>query len=181
MENEELFTLLAYLEYRRSYGKDKKEYLDIYQKGDRINARVRDKKDVTSVLGNITEDTNEKSNFLKSINSINNLIRHLKLLLLSGKQKPQDTNTLLSNELDLIFKAGKSTRNYRRTLQDFYILWKLICDIKISKDTTEIINMKNEIKHIFKKMKNIDASEIEDNKGYKIFNKTINEFKTKYN
>jgi len=180
MENEELFTLLSYLEYRRSYGKDKKEYLDIYQKGDRINARVRDKKDVTSVLSNITEDRNEKSNFLKSINTINHLIRHLKLILLSGKQNTQDTNTILSNKLDLIFKAGKSTRSYRRTLQDFYILWELICDIKISKDTTEIINMRNEIKHIFKKMKNINASEIEDNKGYKIFNKTINEFKGKY-
>ena len=180
MENEELYTLLVYLEYRRLYGKDKKEYLDIYQKGDRINARVRDKKDVTNVLGNITEDTNEKPNFLKSINNIDHLIRNLKLILLSGKEYAQDINAFLSNELDLIFKAGKSTRSYRRTLQDFYILWELIYDIEISKDTTEIINVKKEIKHIFKIMKNIGDSELEDNRGYKIFNKTINEFKNKY-
>ena len=180
MENEELFTLLSYLDYRRSYGKDNKEYLDIYQKGDRINARVRDKKDVTNVMGTITEDTDEKSKFIKSIHNINQLIRNLKTILLTGEQNSQNINTILSKKLDLIFKAGKSIRNYRRTLQDFYILWELICDIEIPKDKTEIITLKKEIKHIFKKMKNINDSELEDNKGYKIFTKMVIEFKNEY-
>ena len=82
--------------------------------------------------------------------------------------------------MDLIFKAGKSTRNYRRTLQDFYILWVLICDVQFDKKTTNIKDLKRDLKNIFKKMKNIENSELENNLGYINFTKTIAEFKSRY-
>ena len=180
MENEELYTLLAYLDYRKSYNKDKKDHLDIYQKGDRINARVRNKKDVTNVMGNITEDKKEKTYFLNSIEKIKYFINTLKPILLSDKKSDQNINIILSNELDLIFKAGKSTRNYRRTLQDFYILWVLIFDVQFDKKSTNMKDIKRDIKNIFKTMKNIENSELENNLGYINFTKKITEFKSKY-
>ena len=141
---------------------------------------MRDKKDVTNVMGNITEDKKERTYFLMSVEKIKYFIDTLKPILLSDKQVDQDINIILSNELDLIFKAGKSTRNYRRTLQDFYILWVLIVDVQCDRRFINMKDIKRDIKDIFKKMKNIENSELENNLGYINFVKTINEFKSKY-
>lgn len=179
MENEELYTLLCYLDYRKFYNNEKREYLDIYQKGDRINARVYEKKDVSNVMSSITENKNEKAGFLKSLKNIDNFIKNLNVILLSDIDD-QSGSSILSTELDQIFRAGKSTLNYRRTLQDFYILWSLVCELQIKKKNLDVKEIKKDLKIIFKKMKNIDESELEENLGYENFIKITNKFKKKY-
>lgn len=186
MENEELYALLTYLDYRKSNNKDKKKYIEIYQKSDRINARVRDKKDVTNIMGHITENKEAKLFFLNSISNINKFIDNLNLILVSDKKADKDiksdpdNNMVLSHELDLIFKAGKSSRNYRRTLQDFYILWVLVRDIDLKIININGKEIKKDIKYIFKQMKNIADSELDNNLGYKSFIRNIENFRSKF-
>ncbi|MBN1409190.1 MAG: hypothetical protein JW956_15430, partial [Calditrichaceae bacterium] len=180
MENEELFTLLAYLDFRKTYNKENMKYLEIYQKGDRINARVRDKKDVTSVMSSISEDVELKEAFLCSIENILEFINKLIIIFKIVLPDRSNLNESLEQMLELVFKAGKTTINYRRTLQDFYILWVLVNNLSSDSIENNEHQLINDIKSIFIKMKNIDKSEILNNLGYESFINAIEKFDKKY-
>jgi hypothetical protein len=55
METEELLASLAYLEFNKKQKTNKKP-LDIYQKGERINARISDKAKISAVFQKVTEN-----------------------------------------------------------------------------------------------------------------------------
>jgi CRISPR/Cas system Type II protein with McrA/HNH and RuvC-like nuclease domain len=82
--------------------------------------------------------------------------------------------------MDEIYKAGKKAKYFRRTMQDFYITWKLLSDINLEMIKLHRLEIKSELQFIFQYLKNIPESDLDENKGYKKFNKLCDNFHIKY-
>ena len=66
MDNEHLFTTLAYLEYYNKQGK-LMEVFEFFPQGERIYSRVKSTSHITKLLDSITQETKEKGKFLQAI------------------------------------------------------------------------------------------------------------------
>ncbi len=166
MTNEELFTVLAYFDYRKTFGRSIDSFLDIYQKGGRINARIKRKKEITSALVEISDNEVERNYFLDSIDKTKLFVQKIKLLL--GKESEQE----LKECLEKLMSSGTRRKYYARTLQDFYVLWNILNDINVTEKNREILYQK--IQEVFSYMKNIPAGYETNNSGYTEFNKLTN-------
>uniref|UniRef100_UPI00404B0307 GmrSD restriction endonuclease domain-containing protein n=1 Tax=Flavobacterium sp. TaxID=239 RepID=UPI00404B0307 len=178
MESEELLTSLIYLEYSLNYSNSYKG-LDIFQKTDRINARIGDKSSITNLFQEVSENENDKKNYLKSIKNIKSFIKKVKLILID-RDVENELEDFLKAELDILFKANKENKFFRRTMQDFYILWFILSDINFEMVKYHRINLKKEIIDIFSYMKDIPLENQEKNNGYEVFSNTILALKEKY-
>jgi hypothetical protein len=180
MENEELITSLIFIEYAK-LSSDTRKILEVYQKTDRLNARISDKAQISNLLLALTENGESKRNTFDSASkNIKSFIKKIKYILLDQDKMKEELFDYLKIELDDLFKAGKDPRNFRRTMQDFYFLWLLINEINFDMIKFHRLTIKKEIKDIFKYFKNIPESESNDNKGLDSFNQKLSDFKTKY-
>ncbi|WP_396637836.1 DUF262 domain-containing protein [Maribacter sp. R77961] len=178
MESEELLSSLIYLDYSLNHSNSYKG-LDIFQKTDRINARIGNKANITSVFQEISENENNYKNYLKSIKNIKSFIKKVKFVLID-KDVDIDIKDFLRKELDTVFKANKESKFFRRTMQDFYILWYTLNEINFDMVKYHRINIKSELIDIFSYMKDIPLENQELNNGYVVFDKMINDFKERY-
>lgn len=172
MLNEELITTLACFDYLKRKGRSIDSFLDIYQRGDRINARVKSKKSVTSLLQEITASEEKRLDFMDSIdNKLNLFIEKVSVLLHADLDKHND----LKERLDTLLSSG-STRKYpQRNFQDFYMLWHILDDLKndfLNKPSTY-----SDIEGIFKFMKSIPKN-MSGNRGYEHLKTLIENLKT---
>ncbi|MEG4319706.1 MULTISPECIES: DUF262 domain-containing protein [unclassified Microcoleus] len=117
MENEELYTSLAYLEYQHRKRKDADKSWSIYNRNDGINLRVPSH-EITRLLQNAFEDEEVKTNFLKGIKNVESFVKKVKLILLDrdveGAKEALDK--FFGDELNLLFKAQK--RQVRSCVQN---------------------------------------------------------------
>lgn len=176
MENEELYTSLAYLDYNQKYVKEKELFgLDMYQKIDRINVRIS-KIDISNVLTQITEYEDKKNNFSKSIKGVESFIKKLKLILLD-KNIP-DKNELINyykSELDNI----SLQKNNVRTQLTFYVLWFALNEINLAMVQKNRLTLKEEIQDLFKFMRTLSIEKT-NGKGVQIFTVKVFQLKSKY-
>lgn len=180
MENEELLTSLIFLEYS-FLSSDTRKILDVYQKTDRLNARISDKLLISNLLLDLTENGNGKNTVFDSASkNIKSFIKKLKYILLDKDKSKEELFDYLRNELDEVFKAGKDPRYFRRTMQDFYFIWLMINDINFEMIKFHRISLKSEIKEIFVYLKNIPENDFAENTGLNKFNNLVLEFKNKY-
>lgn len=173
MENEEMFTLLAYLDYIKNFDPTKKSQLT-YSKEGRINTRVSSKDSVTSFLSSVSEKQEIKNNFQISIKNISSFIHNLKKILTNNRQDINDE--LINKEIKNIFQP-KEAKYFRRTLQEFYILWTLVGEVSENYINNSTIELKSRIKEIFEYMKEVPEKDILDNKGLENFTSMIDKFK----
>jgi uncharacterized protein DUF262/HNH endonuclease len=180
METEELLASLAYLEYNKQ-NKVTKKPLDIYQKSSRINARIGNKANISSLFQKVTEDQKTtKQNFLEALKKVKSFVKKLKYTLLDCDKDKSELFDYLKVELDNIFKAGKESKYFRRTMQDFYIAWSLLNNINFEMIRLHRLEIKADLISIFNYMKNIPEESWEGNKGFKVFNEKCENFKIKY-
>ncbi len=166
MENENIYTALAYFHYTWNRSEKSSEFVpkdvDIYKILNKINLRVKSKNEITKVL----EDSSLKNEFISAANDLEfNFIRKLKLLLSNN-----DDNTLstLNKNLDEIFIV----ENGRRTQQAFYALWYFLYDIPENIIGSKKMEIRKDLKSLFKDMTGIENKEI--------FDKNVIAFRTKY-
>lgn len=178
MESEELITSLIYLDYSSDISNSHKG-LDIYQKTGRINARIGNKSSITLLFQEVSENETDNRNYFKSIKNIKSFIKKVKFVLID-RDVENDLQEFLKTELDLMFKADKENKFFRRTMQDFYILWFVLSDINFEMVKHHRINLKREIIDIFSYMKDIPQKDQENNNGYVIFSNKISNLKEKY-
>ena len=169
MNNEELITVLAFFNYRKKQGKSIDSFLDIYQKGERINARIKKKSEITSILIEISGNEAEKNNFLDSIDEIGVFIRKIKSLL--GVSSDPD----LKETLERLMSSGTSRKYFTRTLQDIYVLWYILCDLDVTHSNRE--GLYSSIQNLFQYMKNIPEDFKENNLGYTEFSRLASNIK----
>ncbi len=166
MENENLYTSLAYFQYLCNNSSVDREYeydgIDIYKVGDRINFRVRSKNEISRIL----QDSTCKDGFLNAINDLEGrFIRKLMILL--------SDNTIeisrLNRELDDLVTGD----NMKRAHQSLYALWFFLFDIPLS-------NINNNKKSIIKDIRQLYASMVSASSKEE-FLVLVSNFKSKYN
>lgn len=127
------------------------------------------------MLNSASIDENEGNKFFKNIKSIESFIRNIKLILVS--EDTDNVNEFLSHELTSLFNA-KDKRYYSRKLQDFYALWFIMHEINSEKIRHHREKMVSELSELFQFMK--EEVESESEARAELFDKKVNEFKTKY-
>ncbi|OMI30766.1 hypothetical protein BTA31_01545, partial [Bacillus haynesii] len=128
-------------------------FLDIYQRNNKINFRVKSKVDITKVLNSASEHETTKKDFIRCISKVDSFIKKLKVLLIDKNEK-KDSDDHLRKELDKIFNLTHS-KLARRTLQNFYALWHILSDINYEMVKHHRIELKKEVSSLFKYTKSI--------------------------
>ncbi|WP_323158976.1 DUF262 domain-containing protein [Pseudomonas viridiflava] len=114
MLNEELVALLSYIAYNMDNRKEFKS-IGFYLRDQRINCRITDKKDVSSLLEKISTDIELKKSFSTSVQKVGGYIE-----ILRRKLEQNDLKSSLNSLLN------KEQTNYKRYLVDFYILFQIL-------------------------------------------------------
>lgn len=135
MKNEELITMLAYLSYIEiKDGTKPGEYLNVFVRNQKINARFRTKSNITNRLGEISRCNDTV--FGKALEEVVLFIK--KMQVLCGEDF-QDYNNMIGH-------IKKNTQS--KTNQNFYLLWIAIAHIELSrvkKDKETIFEKLNEL------------------------------------
>ncbi|MBO5512164.1 MAG: DUF262 domain-containing protein [Clostridia bacterium] len=136
MKNEELITMLAYLAYiERKNSVKPGDYLNIFVRNQRINARFSTKRYITSTLTEISSKNN--SVFGQAIEDVKSFIE--KVNILTGDNF-EDFNKMLAHTK----KNGQS-----RTNQNFYLLWIAVAHIEKERITNEKDSIFTTISELF--------------------------------
>jgi hypothetical protein len=180
MENEELMTILTFLEYSKRINDPRKTF-DLFQKKERINARVNSKSYVSALLLQISENhENTKEQWFDSFKGIKSFINKLKIILLDKNVSESELSKYLGVELDNIFKANKKSRYFRRTIQDFYLMWHLISDINLEMVKLHRLGIKEDLKGLFTYMKNLPEDQWNNGDGVRTYINKVEDLKNKY-
>jgi hypothetical protein len=167
MENENIYTALAYLQYTWIRANKQDNFspkdVDIYKVVNKINFRIKSKNEITKVL----EDGSLSDIFITSANDFEfNFIKKLRALLSDSKST---TTLALNKNLDDIFNI----ENGRRTQQAFYALWYFLYDVSFETIESKKIDIRNNLKSLFNDMTGIENRQI--------FDTNVSKFKSKYN
>lgn len=176
MENEEIITSLTYLNYKRSLNSNEK-YLAIYQKESRLNSRLGNKYDLTNILNLASTREDVKSSFLNMLKETRSFIRKVRLLLIS-EDVENDVDDYLRCELDKVFNPN-NRKGYKRTFQDFYILWFVVSPINLEMIKDRRVELRIEVEDIFNYIKDI-PEEHSGGYGYDHFLENVNRIHTDY-
>ncbi len=181
MENEELYTSLVYLEFEKLKKRKILSYLDVYRNTDRINARIRSIKGISQLLALVSEDSKCQQEFLDCIKNLESFITKLKLVLLDKDILDKtELSHYLKSELDGLYKARKESHNFKRTKQDFYILWYALNALNLQMVKHYRLEIKKEIQEIFYNMKTLPPAAQLNERGAENFITLINDFHQKY-
>lgn len=167
MLNEELISTLAFFDMKKRSGSEISDFLDIYQKGERINARIKRKYEITNLLASFSDTSSEKSDYVKSIDNIGCFIDNLSILLNVNECSTK------KDSLDMLLSTGSNRKYFQRTLQDLYILWILLDSILVSGENCEQIYSR--IVEIIEFTRNIEG-----NSGYNDFQEMTHDLKNDF-
>lgn len=112
MENEELITILSFIKFN-SMREPFDKIILFFNKQDRINCRINNKAGLSDFLQRLEKEASEKELFIKCIRNTDVLIRKLGSLL-----RAHDDKEVLNDFLNV-----RNNKTFRRSLQDFYIIW----------------------------------------------------------
>lgn len=149
MENEELITLLSYIDSQLNKGPYDK-ILGMFKRIDRITCRIKDKNGITDYLMHLEDDINEKESFIKSIVNTDSRITQFGHLF--------DDN--LDRETLNDFFNVKGTKIFRRSYQDFYIVWLILQNLSINDDNKA--DIKSEILGILGDLRNVNNEKVDE-------------------
>ena len=148
MENEELITLLSYIDYAMSKDTYDK-VLGTFKRIDRITCRIKDKNIISDYLIKLEDNSSEKESFLHYIDETDKKISSFGTLFDS-----LDKETLSS------FFNVKNSLIFRRSYQDFYIVWLVLHNKSINQSNKE--HIKQLIKELLCLLRNIDGGEVDE-------------------
>jgi len=181
MENEELYTSLVYLEFEKLKKREILSCLDIYRNTDWINARIRSIKRISNLLALISESAQEKQQFLDSLRNVESFIYKVRLVLLDKDiAEKGELSNYLKSELNGLYKARKESHTFKRTKQDFYILWYALNPLNLQMVKHYRLEIKKEILEIFYQMKNVPPATNSNDRGAESFINLIKSFHQKY-
>lgn len=152
MDNELCYTFLIFLFYkwRITLGTD---HIKFYQRGDAINARLKDKYEITNTLENLSKSQKIKDEFDRCINDVENFINLIKNILMPNSDSPS------SDYLRHEFGDLMNLKSNRRTMQGFYLLWHILHNVNQKKVSIDYSKTKIQIKNIFALTKNIGEND----------------------
>jgi len=150
MDNEEFITILSYIMYN-NYTEDFDKIIGFFRRNDSITCRLKYKTGLTESLVRLEKEANERDLFLKCIEDTDKLIESFGQALNENGATKDDLNSFLNF-------SGKPI--FRRSLQDFYIIWIYLLSFK---DTANVTPSKIEnITGLLKTFRNDGGYEIND-------------------
>jgi len=168
MENEELITILSYKCYNNSLEKPE-NVIGFYQKQDRITGRLKNKESLGDFLMDLDNRATDKLKFLDSIDQTDKLIS-LFAELFDGSPTKEKLNEFLN---------VKRNPNFRRSLQDFYVIWEVIDNIPEDKFLSNRKEILADITEINSLVKNVSDCVV-DKIYYENFNIKLEKINKKY-
>ncbi|NTE00480.1 DUF262 domain-containing protein [Agrobacterium tumefaciens] len=149
MENENIYTALAYLQYsftkQVTTGYDPLEY---YKVGDKINFRIRSKTEITKTI----ESNDNKQEFLNACDELKaNFVEKFRTIV-------EDTNYTvesLNKNLETVFNVTTG----KRTQQSFYALWHFLSKTDFHTVEQNKTQVREDLKQLFRSMNGIDTKE----------------------
>lgn len=169
MLNEEMNTILSYLDYTERKNKNSIDVFLFYTKEDRLNCRIKEKRAISAFLTSLEDSPLDKVDFAKSINNIKDFIKNLSVLI---------KHSTVNGDIINIFNV-KQAQTYTRSLQDFYIIWYLIGSTPLEVLENNKEQVLNDIRRIFSIFKNIQNQNIDD-KYLEKFLAALKECRNKY-
>ena len=151
MENEELITLLTYIDLILTKENSYEKVLGMFKRIDRITCRVKDKKNITEYLSSLESDSAEKNIFLKTLNETESRINYFGNLFDDGGSKSS------LNE----FINVKKAKTFRRSYQDFYIIWLVLHYANCSESNKHTV--KENISNVLKLLRNANNENVDEN------------------
>lgn len=148
MENEELITLLTYIDYAMSKDSYDK-VLGTFKRIDRITCRIKDKNTITDYLIRLEDNSSEKDLFMSYIDKTDKKIEEFGTLF----------ESLNKETLNAFFNV-KSSKTFRRSYQDFYIVWIVLHGKIIGEGNKQQI--KQSIKELLCLLRNTDGKEVDE-------------------
>lgn len=163
MDNETLFTTLAYFEYsEKAKGID--NALGFYPQGGTILSRVTSKVNITRVLECASQDATRKTKFTAAIKSVESFVRKVRTLLID-RNIPEDQDKWLDNELTELLGTN------RRTYNQFYVLWYVLRKITLSMIQSRRDVIKQRIYQLMMFVR--DSGDIEEQFGVQFFQELV--------
>jgi len=151
MQNEEMITILSYIVFN-NHSSLHDGVIGFFQRQDRITCRLKDKKGLGDFLINLDMNAVDKIKYLDAIKRTNNLI----LLFATLFDTPLNKDTLSE------FLNIKSSVNFKRSLQDFYVIWLIINKITEQKFAQHKQKIRDDIRKILSILRNTDEEEVDD-------------------
>lgn len=148
MENEELITLLTYIDYAMSKDSYDK-VLGTFKRIDRITCRIKDKNTITDYLIRLEDNSSEKELFMSYIDKTDKKIDEFGSLF----------ESLNKETLNAFFNV-KNSKTFRRSYQDFYIVWIVLHGKIIGEGNKQQI--KQSIKELLCLLRNTDGKEVDE-------------------
>ena len=148
MKNEELITMLAYLAYeKRKNSVAPNDYLNIFVRNQKINARFKDKSSITTALGNLTQAHDDI--FFRALEDVDEFIKKLELL----------AGPVFSMFYLMINHTRKNTNT--KTNQNFYLLWLILQNVSMERLGLEKSSIFTQIQRIFSTCQNVTEDEFD--------------------
>lgn len=151
MENEEFITTLAYIVHNSIDGGFDK-IIGFFRRSESITCRLKYKTGLTDFLIRLENEAIEKEKFIKSIALTNELIINLGKILNNESVSKDSLNTFLNIS---------NKERFRRSLQDFYIIWIYLISFKDAKVITK--EKLEGIIELLKEFRNVDNAIVDDN------------------
>ncbi|NOU15945.1 MAG: DUF262 domain-containing protein [Bacteroidales bacterium] len=168
MVNEELITILSYISYNNNDSIS--EVIGLFPRQDRITCRIKNKSALGDFLINLDNVETDKLTFIESINKTNTLISYFASLF----------DNIPTKEVLNDFLNVKGSRTFRRSLQDFYVIWIVIDKIPTDKFTTFKKEILDDIRNLLSVLKNA-SDEIVDGEYLRRFIEMLDSLEKKYN
>lgn len=138
MDNENLFTTLAYLGHKDCSQNGVDGVLEFYARGGKISSRIKSKNDITKLLELVGRDSGTRREFDKALKSVESFVRKTRTLLIDG-DLDGDVDTWLGKQLTALFASRA------RSLNQFYVLWYALRRINLSMIKTRRTDIKRRI------------------------------------
>ena len=167
MENEELITILSFLTYNHIQNELFDKVLGFFTRIDRITCRLKNKTSLSDFLNRLDQIASDKEEFIYSIKYTDKLIETLKQIL----------NNNVEKEFFNSFFNVKNSTNYKRSFQDFYILWIILLSYNIAEFNYLTNTFYFDLAENLNLLKNADKIEI--NESY--LQSFVNKLKQFYN
>jgi len=166
MLNEELITILSYICFNNN---SSEEIIGFFLRQDRITCRLKNKKALSDFLIELDNDEMMKIEFQRAIKKTNHLIFRFGSLF-GVERKKEEINEFLN---------VKKSKTFRRSLQDFYLIWLIIDRVPDQCFKNDKKTILSDIRILLSLLKNVDEKEVNDH-YMSIFNEKFIELTTKY-
>lgn len=148
MENEELITLLSYIDYAM-YKDTYDKVLGTFKRIDRITCRIKDKNTISDYLIRLEDNSSEKESFLHYIDETDKKISSFGTLF----------DSLDKDTLNTFFNV-KNSQIFRRSYQDFYIVWLVLHNKTITPENKGTV--KQLIKELLCELRNTEGKDVDE-------------------